>query len=192
MKLKHRENYSSSSTKYPNPPIFLSILESEYQQEKVIADRIDNKSIALVTIILALITVYIPLIKYKELIKIFFSCDNCLLFAFCLLFTFVGAFALCLAIYTVVKLVSIYRPQNYSAVNIEALDNNELLAVAPATRFQMELISHYKEIILSNSKVNSDKAHVLQKQAKNTILVFLLFSIYAIGTQICIGIYDFN
>lgn len=194
-KLTREQNQESVSTtseeEYPCIPIFLEILQNEYMEEKARTDRIDNKAIALLTIIIALITVYVPIFPFKDLAGIYNDTNTCCR-VICVLsfFLLLGAIAILLAIHTAKIITDIYKPTEYQAVNFEHLNTDEDLSSNPAHPFQLKLITHYQSIILNNSKVNSKKAEMLNEQVKQVIRIFLLLSISAIGTLICTGIYN--
>lgn len=172
----------------PCPAIFLPILESEYNQERSRSERIDNKAIALLTAIIALITVYVPIFPFDTFVQFYSKSWNC--FTVPIIFSFLlalGVFAVGLAIYSTYMLVSIYKAQNYQAVNIEQFNTNTKMSYKSGTRLQIELIDHYQCLILANSNINAKKAETLNKQFRNVIIIFVLLSISAVGTLICIG-----
>lgn len=166
------ENTSpASSEEFPCPAIFLPILENEYNQERTRTERIDNKAMALLTIIIALITVYVPIFPFKDLVQFYSNnAAHCMVLSLFSLFPAMGMGAILLAISSARKLTAIYKPTKFQAVNIELLNSNEKLSQNPVTPFQLEIIDHYQSIILSNSKINSQKAEILNKQFKNAII----------------------
>lgn len=174
---------------YPCLSILLPILEEEYRQEKARTERIDNKAMALLTIIIALITVYVPIFPFEKFAEFYSKITMCCIVP-CIfsLFLLLGVIAIFLAIHSAKKLTEVYKPTEFQAVNIELLNNNEKLSCNPPTQFQLEVIDHYQSIVLANSKINSQKAQVLSDQFKNAIIIFALLSVSAIGTLICIGI----
>ena len=175
---------------YPCLSIFLLILENEYREEKARTDRIDNKAITLLTIIIALITVYVPIFPFKDFAGVYSQSNKCcVIFCVFSLFLLLGIIAIILAIYSAKKVTDIFKPTEYPAVNFEYFGTAEKLSSNPAHSFQISLIDHYQSIILSSSKINTQKAEVLKKQFINVIVIFLLLSISAIGTLICAGIY---
>lgn len=179
---------SAQFDEYPCLSIFLPIIQSEYEQERARTDRIDNKAMALLTIIIALITVYVPIFPFDRLANFYSTPIDCPTLSIIIsVFLLLAVTAVILAIHSAKKLIDIYKPKEYQAVNIELLNDNEKLSLNPATKFQMELIDHYQAIILGNSKVNSDKSDILNKQFLKTIIIFGLLSVSAAGTLICIG-----
>ena len=188
---KNQENMPNISTdEYPCISIFLPILQNEYMEEKARADRIDNKAIALLTIIIALITVYVPIFPFEDLANIYNSTNTCCgIICSLSLFLLLGVIAILLAINSAKIITDIYKPTEYQAFNFEYLNTDENLSGNPAYPFQLKLIAHYQSIILTNAKIISKKAEILNEQVKKVILIFLLLSISAIGTLICTGIY---
>lgn len=182
------QTVNASFDEYPCLSIFLSIIQSEYEQERVRTDRIDNKAMALLTIIIALITVYVPIFPFDKLVDFYSAPRDCpTLLIIISVFLLFAVMAVILAIHSAKQLIDIYKPKEYQAVNIELLNDNEKLSQNPATKFQLELIDHYQTIILGNSKMNSGKTDILNKQFLKTIIIFGLLSVSAAGTLICIG-----
>ena len=180
----------ASVDEFPCLSIFLPILQNEYMEEKARTDRIDNKAIALLTIIIALITVYVPIFPFDNFVQVFCDANTCCA-VICIfsLFILLGVIAIFLAIYSAKKITDIYKPTEYHAINIEYLNTNDNLSSNSVHPFQLKLIAHYQSVILANSNVNAQKAEILKKQVKNVIIIFLLLSLSAIGTLICTGIY---
>ena len=177
------------SDEYPCLSILLPILEEEYRQEKARTDRIDNKAMALLTIIIALITVYVPIFPFEKFGEFYSNSTMCCIVPYIFsLFLLLGVIAIFLAIRSAKKLTEVYKPTEFQAINIKLLNSNEKLSYNPPTQFQLEVIDHYQSIILANSEINSQKAKVLCDQFKNVILIFALLSASAIGAIICIGI----
>ena len=189
-KTSNKRNMDASSPKndLPCPSIFLPIIESEYNQERARSERIDNKAMALLTVIIALITVYVPIFPFDDVACVYSLSRECftvpIIFSLLLI---LGAFAVVLAIYSAYRLVSIYKTQEYKAVDIEHFNTDATMSDIVGTRLQINLIDHYQCLILSNSKINKEKAEALNKQFRNVIIIFVLLSISAVGTLICVG-----
>lgn len=181
---------TTSKDQFPCLSIFLPILQNEHEAEIARTDRVDNKSIALLTIIIALITVYLPIFPIKEIVCIIktggMCCGALCLFYFLLL---LGIIAILTAMYTAKKLIAIYKPAEYNTINIQYFNNNDILSHNPPYTFQLELIDHYQKTILANSKTNTDKASIIQKQVVHIIIIFILLSVSAIGLNVFAGMY---
>lgn len=173
---------------FPCIPVLLSILINEYEQEKLRSDRIDNKAISLLTIILALITVYVPIFPFENITKIYSKSDLCaimpFIFSLCLV---AGLVAAILAVYSSYKVIEAYKIKAYKAVDIQAFNTDKKLGQPTADGFQVELIDHYQSIILENSKVNSNKVATINVQFRNVVIIFILLSVSAIGALIIVG-----
>lgn len=188
---KKSENASISPPKrdFPCIPILLSILQNEYEQEKVRADRIDTKAIGLLTIIVALITVYVPIFPFSDVAKIYLHTKKCaaipVVFS---VFLLMGIIAAILALYSAYKVIEVYKAKSYQSVNILKFNTNEQMGATQSDRFQLQLIDHYQSLIFENAKINTNKAEILNNQFRNVMIIFMLLSLSAIGTLICIGI----
>lgn len=184
------DQVSSSPPKEELPciPILLSILMGEYEQERARSERIDNKAIGLLTIIIALITVYVPIFPFEKIIGIYSKFEVCsamtVIFS---LFLLAGLIAAFLAVRSSYKIIEVYKTREYRAVNTQAFNTNEKLAQTTSDGFQVDLIDHYQSIIAENSKINTDKADILGNQFRNVIIIFALLSISAVGTLIIAG-----
>ncbi|MEQ2519508.1 hypothetical protein WMO24_03550 [Ruthenibacterium sp. CLA-JM-H11] len=182
------ETTSNKSDEFPCLSLFLPILQSEYEQERSRTDRIDNKAMALLTIIIALITVYVPIFPFDKLANFYLTTTSCPIFFIVSVLLLCAIVAIVLAIHSAKMLIDIYKPKEFQAVNIQLLNNNEKLSKNPPTEFLLELIDHYQAIILNNSEVNSKKADLLNKQFIKAIIIFGLLSVSASGILICTGI----
>lgn len=195
MELHLKTDSKSSTTKPPDPsefpciPVLLQILMSEYDQERLRAERIDSKTMGLLTIIVALITIYVPIFPFSDFAAVYSKWKTCTIVPFFFsVFILLGVAAILLAIYSVRKLVDAYKTKVYQAVNIANFNSNQKLSQSTAAPFQLELIDHYQSIILENSNINANKAETIDKQFQNVMIIFALLSISAIGTLICKGI----
>ena len=187
---KCEENSNDSQKdELPCIPILLSILMMEYEQERTRSERIDNIAIGLLTVIIALVTVYVPIFPFEEITNIFSKFKICsamtVIFSLLLLAGLVAAF---LAVCSSRNLIEVYKTREYRAVNMQAFNTNEKLAQTTADGFQVDLIDHYQSIILENSKINTDKAKILGDQFRNVIIIFTLLSISAVGSLVISGI----
>lgn len=171
----------------PCPSVMLPLIENEYAEERSRAERLDNKASALLTVIIALITVYVPIFPFDRFVDLYAKSRDCptipLLFTF---FVLIAVIAFIVAIISTMKLIEIHKPKPYQAVNLTHFSNIDKLSEKQVSQFQTELIYHYKDIIQANSMINQEKAETLNKQYRNVIIIFTLLSISAIGTLICI------
>lgn len=169
--------------------IFLSVVQNEYEQEKSRIDRIDGKITSLMTIILALITIYIPIFPFSQLYE-FYKQEGkystiTIIFSLSLL---IGITAILLSIYSLIQLVQAYKAKEYKSIDISEFNNNNFLYHKTTCIFELNLIEHYQSIILFNSNVTNKKTIILNKQLKNVIIIFVMLSISSIFTTIFINL----
>lgn len=171
----------------PCPAVLLPILENEYLEERSRAERLDNKASALLTVIIALITVYVPIFPFDRFGALYTKARDCPIIPFIFsLFLFMAIIAFIISISSTIKLIGIHKPKPYEAINFSFFSNIEKLTERQVSQYQTDLIYHFQSIILTNSKINQHKADTLDKQYRNVIIIFVLLSISAIGTLTCI------
>lgn len=196
MKLPHlKKNYTPDISKevlpkdIPCPAVLLTIVESEYTEERSRAERLDNKASALLTVIIALITIYVPIFPFDRFVEFYSKDRPCLTTPIVFsLFVLMAVIAIVIAIISTIKLIDIHKAKNYQAVDIVSFNTNEKLAYKDVARYQVELIDHYQSLILANSEINQEKATALNRQYRNAIIIFILLSFSAIGTLILINL----
>lgn len=182
------EKQQNDDSEFPCLSIFLPIIESEYEQEKARTERLDSKSMALLTIIIALITIYVPIYPFNKIVLFYSKSRVCLTIPVIFsLFILLGVVAIGIAVYSANKLIEVYKIKEFQAVNIEQFNSNEKLGYKQAARFQLELIDHYQSIILANSEINTRKAEILNKQFRNVVIIFVLLTLSAVGTLVGIA-----
>lgn len=194
--ITHEVNKSSSNTPQetntndiPCPAVLLSIVENEYTEERTRAERLDNKVSALLTVIIALITIYVPIFPFERFIEFYSKPRACFTIPIVFsLFVMMALTSIVIAIISTMKLIDIHKAKNYKAVDFSHFNTNEKLAYKEVARYQIELIDHYQSIILANSAINQEKATALNSQYRNAIIVFILLSFSAIGTLIFINL----
>lgn len=178
---------TDQTTDFPCLPILLSIMESEYAEERSRTEQLDNKAISLLTVIIALITVYVPIFPLDEIAYFYSTQRSSLLIPILFsVFASMGLTAILISIITGFKLITVYNVKNYQAINIKHFNSNEKLGQHQIAKFQIELIDHYQSIILNNACINQEKARLLRKQYKNVITIFILLSVSAVSMLILI------
>lgn len=172
---------------FPCLPVFLHTLETEYQLERTRAERLDGKAMGLMTVILALITVYVPIFPLNDCAKVY-TAGHCGATVFFSLFLLAGLFGIGKAIYSAHRVIGVYRTQEYQGVDIEVLNADEKLGQERADKYHMDTIGQYRAAILKNGKINDGKAAALSAEFGNVIWIFILLSVSAIGMLICVGL----
>lgn len=150
----------------------LTIMMDEYSKEKERMNILENKAIAIITILIAIITVYLPIIPFDKIndfcmvgnVKSRVSITTIILF----LLVSMG-----LAVYTFCTLISVIKLRCYKAVDIELLVKEDTFEFDEKL-FQIEMCKHYKNIIIENSKKNIEKAEKIRKCFNMIIVIFIL------------------
>lgn len=172
----------------PCLPIYQHILEGEYQQERARSERLDTKAMALLTLILALITVYVPIFPLNSCKAVYNGQTTCAIAVLFSLFLLVGIAGIVLAIYSARVLCGIYEAKPYKGVNLDTLGTREKLGQNTDAQYQIDVINQYNAAISENAKINEEKATELNKQFKKIIIIFATLSISAAGMSICVGL----
>ena len=85
-----------------------------------------------------------------------------------------GIIATILALYSAYKVIEVYKTKSYQSVNILKFNTNEQMGATQSDRFQLQLIDHYQSLIFENSKINTNKAEILNDQFRN-VMIFLCY-----------------
>lgn len=157
--------------------VALPVFIDEYSKECDRKNVIENKINTLLTIGIAILTVFIPIVPFGN-IKTYLSSDNngiIIAATIACILILVSILMMAIAFGILMSAISI---RTYSKVDIEELDLEDILK-QDANSVEKGLCDHYKTIILENSKLNDCKAKKYQFYLPITIVSFLLL---ALGT----------
>lgn len=159
--------------------IALPVFIDEYSKECDRKTVIENKVFSLVTIEIAIMTVFIPIIPFGSIGKYLSSNCNSIIIATTIACIFLSA-SIAMMVASFGILMNAVNIQTYSKVDIEKLDLEENLT-QDANSVEKGLCDHYKEIILVNSLLNDKKA---KKYDIGLPLTIVSFGCLALGTII--------
>ncbi len=150
--------------------VALPVFRDEYTKECDRKTLLENKILSLVTIEIAVMTVFMPIIPFGDVKKLIFSNNNLVVIV-----TTIACMLLCIGIVMMAVsfgiLMRAVNIQTYSKVDIEQLNLDEnLMQVENAV--EKGLCDHYKEITLVNSILNDKKADKYKKSFPLTIVSF--------------------
>ncbi|EOS20843.1 hypothetical protein C806_04832 [Lachnospiraceae bacterium 3-1] len=150
--------------------IALPVFIDEYSKECDRKTVIENKVISLVTIEIAIMTVFMPIIPFGSISKFLFDDSNSIVIAttFACIFLCIGIIIMAVSFGILMSAVNI---QTYSKVDIEKLDLEENLT-QDVNSVEKGLCDHYKEITLANSALNDKKANKYKIGLPLTIFSF--------------------
>ena len=182
MDTSYSDKDSNSNVKFKAAYICLPTMIDEYTKERERGSILDNKALALITILLALITVYLPLIPFSKIKKIYNTGKNSeITLLVTLLFCFIAAIIVTIISFCI--LIVIYRLKTYHRVDLQIITNKKYL-LKNDDIYQQALCEHYKELTLHNSSVNDKKAKKLNLAFILTIISFILLLITCIGLKL--------
>lgn len=158
--------------------VSLPVLMDEYTKSRETAQIIDNKAIMLLTILVALLTVYMPLVPFDNIIN---AWDQGIKVTIVLLVIamLVLLGAIVVAIITFTKLVKTFRVQAYRNVNIQDLVKEEVMR-APSEDVEVALCKHYEKIIIENVSINEEKAKRIKSCFELIIAEFVMLVVSTI------------
>ena len=180
---------------YPYAKWILSEIKDQYAAENERENKIMNKASGFISLVIAIITLYIPLIPFSSM-KSFFSGGSCSVASMAVVFIFLIILALgggCLII-ALWLLVSAYGVKGYNRVNVD-----DLLKIANYTgkcdmvkqsQIAESIVAHYHRILRGtideegNIKINSNSADKIENGIKWIAVGFALISIATITLRI--------
>lgn len=155
--------------------IALDALNREYDLEYERSNTLDQKTSFFVTLMMAIQTIYLPLIKFEKINNLCKYCHN-----FKIYWLFIAFFLYCvsfiLTLYELFKLINNYSPQNYQHIKIADIsspkyyNNDKLIG-------QKDMCNHIREILENNREVNEKKAEIIDQVAIMTFFNFILLNI---------------
>lgn len=187
----------NTSDQYPYSQWMLDEIKGEYIVENERENKISTKASAFITVIVAVITLYIPLIPFDKLRPFFEKAalsqsEKSLAIIFIIVLG-TGLFSLTIAFLFLLKA---YGVKGYNRVRI---DNLLTIANEIGTENEIrksllakEIASHYHEILRGtvdqdgNMKINSTSAEALSIAIVWTVVGFVILSIATIALRIII------
>lgn len=171
-KKKHtNDEDESAGIRYDSASVALPIFIDEYTKECDRKTAIENKVISLVTIEIAILTVFMPIIPFNSINKYLFTMSHtiCIWAIVACVFLVLSIIMMGISFGVLMSAVNI---QTYEKVDIEKLDKDNFL-ILRADSLQRALCTHYRKITLTNSTVNNKKAEKYEKGLPLTIVSFL-------------------
>lgn len=187
-KAKVKANKKSTmdcSSKYPAASTLLEVSMDEYAKERERTNTIENKANVFISVIIALFTIYIPIIPFSKLLTAYSTFSKtgiaCVTAALCVMIL-----SVVFLIIAFVNLYKGYKIKPYLRVEFSSL-NDENILVQSENNVKRALIDHYNTILIGNSKINSEKADAVSVGIKYSIIAFALLSLSAIALIIMLG-----
>lgn len=176
---------NENSIAYPSASIMLEISKDEYAKERERSNNLDNKANIFISAIIAMVTLYIPIIPFSAIKKTYIRVGKLevalITISICILG--IAFVSLINAFYNLYKAISV-KP--FHRVNFDNL-NDETVLRQYENDVERGLLEHYHTILTENAKINDNKAERLTQGLKFSILSFALMSISTISLIIIIG-----
>lgn len=185
VKGKLKAKKATPQEKYPSASILLDVSLDEYAKERERTNTIESKANAFISVIIALFTIYIPIIPFSKL-SIAYSTFNkpgvvCLTVTLCVMLL-----SIILLIFAFANLYKAYKVKGYHRVEFSSLNDDSIL-VQSENNVKRALVEHYNTILTENAKINTEKAEAVAAGIKYCIIAFALLSLSAITLIIMIG-----
>ena len=179
------KNIDKQTENYPSASIMLEISMDEYTKERERSNILDNKANAFISVIIAIFTIYIPIIPFSKLIIAYSQFGKigviCITAVLCVMLT-----AFILMIITFINLYNGLKMQPYYRVEFSNLNDVSLLQCSE-NDVKKGLIDHYHTILTGNADINTKKAEKISIELKYSIISFVLLSLSTIALIILLG-----
>lgn len=187
-----KNNNSNKSKKIPGnqkgvatTSLLLDVSREECTRERERTNILDNKANIFMSAIIAVVTIFIPIIPFSELIEAYKSASKthtvALTVTLCVFL--LGVIFLIKALH---NLYGAFKLKKYLSVDFKALNDESSFQKAKID-VEKGLIEHYNTIIENNSEVNNEKAVKITVGLKYSMVSFSLLCISAISLIIIVG-----
>lgn len=183
-----KEVDDQKKNEYPSLDVMFDISKEEYFREIQRSNTLDNKCSVFMAGIIAVITIFVPLIPFSGIISTYVQDKKTVIvlvtIALCLLFVS-ALFFLC----SFYKFFKSFDLKPYAGVNFENLNDDENLKKS-AEESKLDFIKHYNMILNKNIAVNNAKADDIHKGFKYSALAFFLLIISVVCLQFIVGVWN--
>lgn len=168
---KNHTNDESAKIGLDGAKVALPIFIDEYTKECERKTTIENKVLSLVTMEIAILTIFMPIIPFGSVRNYLFgkSSSICISATVAILLLSISAIMMIISFGILMSAVNI---RTYEKVDIEQLDDDEILS-QDTSLVEKGLCDHYKKITLFNSRLNDMKAEKYRIGLPLTIVSFL-------------------
>lgn len=176
---------NAEEKEYPSSGILLEMAKEEYRAERERSTGLDGKSSFFISVIIAVATIFIPIIPYGKLAKVFQggTCSQkWLLGLFCIAILISFVFL----ILSFKKLYDAYRLRDYKRPSLDCI-SMEINHISPNDKVNKGLCDHYKTVVENNIGVNDTKVKSINVGIRMCGIGFLIMVIAAIGILVTVG-----
>lgn len=166
--------------------IYLDIVRETYNNEIERTNMLDKKASVFITAIIAVITIFIPIIPFEQIIEVYqYGNKLQIIVATCSLCALLVSFVLLgVAFFYLYKAFSL---RSFGKVNLENISKN-INQKHSIIEVEKNLFSHYKTICVENTNTNNEKAQRIKYGLKLSMFSFLILCIAVISLIIVVGV----
>lgn len=180
-----RKNDKERKEDFPSASIMLQVSMDEYTKERERSNILDNKANAFISVIIAIFTLYIPIIPFSKLTTAYSQLGKigivCTTIALCIMFLAIVLVVIAfINLYMGIKIQPFYRVEFSNLNDIDILQGSENIV-------KKGLIDHYNKILTGNADINTKKAEKISIGLKYSIISFILLSFSTIALIIMLG-----
>ena len=179
------EEQSKKTKEYTSSGILLEMAKDEYAKERERANALDNKASFFITVIVAVATIFVPIIPFGKLVSLYRKggCTQKCITSVLLVLIVVAVGYLIKAF---IKLYDAYKLTDYMRPSLECI-SAEGNHTAPNDELNKGLCDHYKTVVDDNITVNGKKCNSIAEGIKACGIGLLLLIISTVGLIITIG-----
>ncbi|MGL5067249.1 MAG: hypothetical protein ACRC6T_05390 [Sarcina sp.] len=168
-------NTNNNALVFKSAKIALPTMIDEYTKERERAGIIDTKAVSLITMLLALFTIYMPITPFDKIKSIYLTGtkNQLIVITIAVLIFLVSSLIAFFLFYTLINIVKL---REYKRVDIDLLTKDEFLQCDEHI-YEKSLCKHYLIITTENSNNNDMKSKKINLCYKLTIISFILLLI---------------
>ena len=175
----------NGSKSFPAASILLEMVKDEYSKERERAVALDNKASFFITLIVAVVTIFVPIIPLSRILGFYRTADcSCKCIVSIELFAIVIAFFLLVVAFR--QFYNAYKIANYKRPDIKVVDDTRFL-VQPEEIVTRGMCEHYKEIVEFNVEIVADKCDKINSGVMYCGFGFAVLIISTIALIITVG-----
>lgn len=191
---KNQSN-TENSPKYIYAEMILREIKDEYLVENERENKISAKASAFITVIIAIIALYIPMLPFGKLKGFFTSNATNTEKSWTIVFLIILAVGMIFMMIAFAHLLKAYSVKGHNRVKVDNLlhiANQIDESKIEKSRMYHDLVDHYHQIlrgtldIPGNMKINSDDADAVEKGMFWIVLGFVVLSIATIALRILV------
>lgn len=185
---------SEEKVEYPNAKIAFEEIKSEYGMENERENKIASKASAFITVIIAVVALFIPLVPFDGLKNYFANIQNTeeKWIVITSLFLLVGGLAVLMVAFGF--FIKAYSVKGYNRVNVDDLIQiaSQQENVDPESHIYQGLVAHYHKALrgtadrIGNMTINTDSASSNRSGIVLTVIGFAIISVSTIVLRILV------